>query len=90
MDGIQIDFVQAAEHVGVVRSVDGNLLNLLNRIKCHQKAQGAVLSVGMARGHSGNPAAGLRIEKIYGCPVLMSGLGSLFMKQAEINILVAH
>ena len=90
MEGVGIDFVESAEHVGVIRSVDGNMPNLLNRIQCHQKAMGAVLSVGIGRGHSGNPAAGLRVEKLYGCPVLMSGLASLYMKETEIKILDTH
>ena len=90
LNGIKIDFVQSAEHVGVIRSVDGNLPNLLNRIQSHQKALGAVLCVGMAKGHYGNPAAGLRVEKLYGCPVLMSGLASLYLKKAEITILETH
>ena len=32
---------------------------------------------GIARSHRGNPAASLRIQQIYGNPVLFSGLGPL-------------
>ena len=62
IDGSIIEFVDIAEHVGVVRSVDGNLPRILNRLTSHNRALHGILSVGLARGHKGNPAASLRVE----------------------------
>ena len=85
-----IKFVDVAEHVGIVRSVDGNLPHILNRISSHSKALHAVLPAGLARAHRGNPIAALRVEKLYGVPVLMSGTAALVLKQTEVNILNQH
>ena len=90
IDGIQIPFTEVAEHVGVVRSIHGNLPHILNRISSHQKAVHSVLPAGLARAHRGNPAASLRVEKLYGAPVLLSGTASLLLKQVEIAILDSH
>ena len=49
-----------------------------------------MLSAGLARSHRGNPAASLRTEKLYGLPVLLSGLGSLFLLDSEVKILSQH
>ena len=57
-----IEFVESAEHVGVIRSVQGNLPHILNRISSHNKALHSVLPVGLARSHRGNPSASLRVE----------------------------
>ena len=54
--GKNIDFSKAAEHVGVVRSVDGNLPHLLSRVVSHKKAISAVLFKGIAANHRGNLA----------------------------------
>ena len=86
----KIEFASKAEHVGVIRSEDGNLPNLLNSISSHKKALGSVISAGLARGHAGNPAASIRVEKLYGTPVLMSGLESLFLEKSQINLLDSH
>ena len=66
IDGSSIEFVDMAEHVGVIRSIDGNLPHILNRMTSHNRALHGILSAGLARGHRGNPAASLRAEKIYG------------------------
>ena len=50
----------------------------------------AILPAGLARGHSGNPAAALRVERIYGAPVLLSGLSSLVMSRSEVETLDTH
>ena len=85
--GITIDFVPEAEHVGVIRSEEGNnMSNILKRISSFKKALGAVTSCGLARGHRTNPVAALRILSLYGSPVLMSGLGSLFLSLKEVSI----
>ena len=90
IDGVPIRFTSSAEHVGVVRATSGNLPNILNRITSHKKALGSVLSAGIARGHRGNPAAALRVEKLYACHVLMSGLASLYLLQSEITMIDIH
>ena len=90
IDGSTIEFVDIAEHVGVVRSVDGNLPHILNRLTSHNRALHGILSVGLARGHKANPAASLRVEKIYGLPVLLSGTSSLNLKSSEVTILNQH
>ena len=76
--------------MGVVRSVVGNLPNILARLTAHKKAVAAVLYTGPARHHKGNPAAGLKLEKVYGLPVLLSGIGSLVLSKAEKQVLNNH
>ena len=49
-----------------------------------------MLPVGLAKSHRGNPAASLRIERLYGVPVLLSGTVSLVLKQTENNTLSIH
>ena len=90
IDGVKIEFSTSAEHVGVLRSTTGNLPNILDRVAAHKKALGSVLAAGLARGHRGNLAAALKVEKLYACPVLMSGLASLFMTKSEVNIIANH
>ena len=86
----QIDFSEQAEHVGVVRSTNGNLANLLNRIVCSKKATNGALANGLAKGHRSNPAACLHVLQLYGTPVLMSGLASLVLNPAEISLIHQH
>ena len=82
-----MNFVEKAEHVGVLRSSSGNLPHISNRIACHKRALAAVLPVGLARGHRGNPAASIIISNIYATPVLFSGLSSLVLKTTETALL---
>ena len=44
----------------------------------------------LARGHRGNPIAGLRVERIYGAPVLLSGIAALVLKTPELAALHSH
>ena len=90
INGHQIEFCQSAEHVGILRSVDGNLPHIIERIKSHKRTIGANLSVGLARAHRANPAASLRIERMYATPVLLSGVSSLVLTKAETNLLNQH
>ena len=55
--GEKIPFTPNVEHVGILRSVTGNLPNILKQITAHKRKLGAVLHSGVARGHHGNPAA---------------------------------
>ena len=76
IDGLQVEFVDQADHVGVIRSTSGNMPNILQSISSFKKALGSVLSCGLAKGRQTTPATTLRILTIYGTPVLMSGLAS--------------
>ena len=62
----------------------------MSRMTAHTRALMGVLPAGLARGHRGNPAAALRIELLYGCPVLLSGLAALVLNKAEIDIIHHH
>ena len=90
IDNTPVKFCDETEHVGIIRNISGNLPNLLNRIICHKKSLGAILSAGLARGHRGNPAASLRVHQLYETPVLFSGLAALVLTKAEIGILDSH
>jgi hypothetical protein len=41
----------------------------------------------MAKGHRGNPASSLHIDKLYAIPVLMSGLCPLVLTDPEITMI---
>ena len=90
LNGVKIKFKSNTEHVGIVRSVSGNLPNILQRISSHKAAIGAVLSNGLAKHHRANQAARLKVEKMYGTPVLLSGLGSLVLKKSEQLVISNH
>ena len=63
---------------------------MLNRMTAHKKALGSVLHVGAARNHRGNPVASLRAEKLYGEPVLLSGLAALVLLKSETEMIDHH
>ena len=63
---------------------------LLSRQAAHSRALAAVHHVGLARGHHANPAASLRVEKLYGALVLLSGLASLILSRTELASLDHH
>ena len=86
----KLEFSNEAEHVGVLRSVNGNLPNLLARMSAHNAALMGVLQCGMARAHRGNPAAALRVQVLYGLPVLLNCLGSVVLSNTETNMLRQH
>ena len=91
MNGVRVSFSQEAEHVGILRTImPGNMANLLARESAHTRAVHAVLSAGLARDHLGNPAAAIRVEKVYGLPVLLSGLSALVLKKSELETLDHH
>ena len=87
---VPIKFATNAEHVGVIRSVSGNLPHVHQRIVSHKRALGKILSMGMSRRHRANPLASLRAETIFATPVLYSGMASLFMSNSESAILIQH
>ena len=90
LNGVKLKFHDTAEHVGLVRSTSGNLTNIMARLTAHKKALAAVLHTGAARHHRGNPAASLRLQQVYGLPVLLSGLGSLVLNKAEKQTVSRH
>ena len=90
INGTKIPFSDCAEHVGILRSTEGNLPHIMKRITSHKKALGAVMFAGLAQRHRANPAVGLKIERIYGNPVLMSGLASLVLSGQEQTLLDQH
>ena len=90
LNKVKVEFSSQAEHVGVIRSCDGNLPNLLNRISAHKKSLGSVLSAGLARGHRGSPAAALRVHQLHCLPVLFNGLASLVLSKGEIKMIDSH
>ena len=52
-----------------------------------KRALFSLLRAGIAKHHRGNPAASLRVDKIFGIPVLLSGLASLCLLKSEENLL---
>ena len=90
LNGHNIDFSSSADHVGILRSIEGNMPNILARLSAHTKAIMAVLPTGMALGHRGNPAASLRLDRLYGTPVLLSGLSALVLNDPELAVIHHH
>ena len=91
MSDNHISFSRQADHVGILRCIDpGTMAAVLARVTAHTRALHAVLPAGLARGHRGNPAASLKIEQLYGLPVLLSGLGSLVLGKPELDALDHH
>ena len=90
IDAQKIELSSSADHVGILRSVDGNLPHIVARISSHERAIGANLSSGLARSHRANPAASLKIESMYATPVLLSGVASLVLTKVETNMLNQH
>ena len=86
----QIKFVDNAEHVGIIRSIHGNLPHIQNRVTSHIKALFAVMPAGLARNQYANPCASLRIQSVYANPVLFSGVASLNLNNSEVAVLHAH
>ena len=90
IDDVAVKFSNEAEHVGIVRNISGNLPNLLTRINCHKRSLGSLLTAGLAHSHRGNPAASLRVHKLYASPVLFSGLASLVLTKSEVGVIDSH
>ena len=90
IDGESIPFADEAEHVGTVRSVNGNLDHIFSRFAAHRRAMFSILPVGLARGHRGNPASALRAHSTYGASVLLSGISTLVLSKPEINLIDQH
>ena len=50
----------------------------------------SILHTGAALHHSANPATSLKLERLYGCPVLLSGLPSLILNSRELSTVHRH
>ena len=90
IDGNYIPFSESGEHVGVIRSTEGNGPSILSRISAHRKAVFSLLSSGLAKNHRANPAASIKVERLYGLPVLLSGLATLVLSTPEQATLESH
>ena len=90
INGKTIPFSSRADHVGIVRSIDGNGPALLDRITAHRKALSAILFSGLAKGHRSNPMVGIRVEKIFATPVLLSGIAALVLSKKDISLIDRH
>ena len=74
----------------IVRSVRGNEANIVARLSAHRGAVYGLLSAGLGKGHRANPAASIRVEVVFGVPVLLSGLASLVLSAKEENLIGQH
>ena len=90
IDNEPVLFSQEVEHVGIIRNVDGNLPNILNRISAHKKSIGALLPLGLSRNQRSSPSVSLRIHNVYCAPILFSGLASLVLSPKEIQMIDSH
>ena len=88
--GESVEFVDVAEHVGILRGSTGNTINVIHRIAAHKKSLAAVCSAGLARGQRSNPAAALRVHQLYSLPVLFSGIASTILNKKDLDILEKH
>ena len=87
INGAPIEFSEEAEHVGIIRSVHGNLTHLQSRFEAHRNQLYAILPAGLAKAHRGNPAAALQAHQIYCLPVLLSGTAALILKSSEVDLI---
>ena len=71
VDGTSVEFADEAEHVGVLRSIHGNMPNILKRISSHKRALASIGFAGLSRSQRVNPAASLRIHQLFAVPVLL-------------------
>ena len=91
IDSLEIEYSSTAEHVGILRSVEGgNMPHVLDRLSAHRRALASVLLAGAARHHRAKPSVTLQLEKLYGIGVLFSGLASLVLSCKEIGIIHRH
>ena len=90
INGKVIPLTKTADHVGIQRSIEGNGPAIYDRIAAHRKALASVLFTGLAKGHRANPMLGIRIEKVYATPVLLSGIGALVLTKSEVDMIDHH
>ena len=86
ISGDKVEFTDEAEHVGVVRSTEGNTKHIMTRITAHRRAIAAIAPMGLHRRRRINPSASIRIQKIFRSPVLLSGIPTLVLKASDISL----
>ena len=64
--------------------------HILERISAHRRALASVLPVGAALHHKANPKATLQLERLYGGPVLLSGMPALVLSTRELGVVHRH
>ena len=87
VDMKKVQFSNEAEHVGVTRSPLGNTAHIFNRFNAHRKAISAISAAGISRQRRANPAALVRVQQVFGIPVLLSGISTLVLKKGEIDLI---
>ena len=87
VDQEKVQFSNEAEHVGVTRSPLGNTAHIFNRFTAHRKAISAISASGLSRHRRANPAALVRVQQVFGIPVLLSGISTLVLKKGEIDLI---
>ena len=87
INGDPVEVVHEVEHVGIIRSVQGNLAHLQSRFTAHRKQLGSILPAGLARGHKANPVATLKAHQTFCLPVLLSGTAALVLKNTEVKLI---
>ena len=90
INGKRIKFSSTAEHVGLLRSTDGNQVTILDRFSAHRRSIASILQMGLARNQKGNPASSMQIHTLYGTPVLFSGLAPLHLSVHDIDLIEQH
>ena len=89
--GTTIKPTTQATHLGIVRTNSlSNMPAVMARISAHSRALYAVMGVGLAKNHWGNPSASIRVKNLYYSPVLFSGLAALLMSKDEILTLAVY
>ena len=84
INSMKFGFSTTADHVGVLRSVRGG--HILDRLTAHRGALASICPCGAARHHQANPAAAIQLNKLYGCPVFLSGLPTLVLASPGDNV----
>ena len=56
----------------------------------HRRSMFAVLPIGTAKAHRGNPAANIIAHSSYSLPVFFSGLASLVLSSSEVTLIDQH
>jgi hypothetical protein len=64
--------------------------HILDRVSAHRRAMASVLPAGAALHHRANPKSTMQLERLYGCPVLLSGLAALVLTSREIAMVHRH
>ena len=64
--------------------------HIISRICAHRKALRATLSAGTSQKSRADPLVGLKLQCMYGTPVLLSGVACLALTSPEISTLDKH